>query len=360
MKRTLAVLHRWLGIALAAIWVFQAITGIILVFHWELDDWTIREQSAPLDVQAFDARLRHIEQDQANTTVHSVWVSGGSTNRYDVFLDQPGNGPSVIRIGGNGDILRVQNTQDTFANGGVFKTLFKAHKSLLAGEAGEWFIAISGLVLLTSLVTGLTISWPRVGRWKRDLLPSLHGQPLQLLRSWHKALGLWLVVPAILVVITGVELIFQKGIARSLGVGPIEPAPHTAARAINISPGQAIDIALATFPDASFSGLVMPNSEKFYYTARMLEPGEWRRAIGKSVVLISPVDGQVIARQRATEASMTTRLLDSSYPLHTGEALGTGGRVFSLVLGAWLIGMCILGFLAWRRRRQSRRRRHPR
>lgn len=358
MKRTLPLLHRWLGIALSAVWIFQAITGLILVFHWELDDWTIEEQGAPLNVQAFDARLREIEQDKATASVHSIWVSGGSPGLYDVFLNQAGNGPSILRTDGNGDTLRVQNAEDTLTNGGIFKTLFKAHKSLLSGEPGEWFLALSGLILLASLVTGLKISWPRAGRWKRDLWPAFRGQPLHLLRSWHKALGLWLVVPAILVVFTGVELIFQKGIARSLGAGPIQPTLHSTAREINISAGQAINIALATFPDASFSGLIMPNSEKFYYTARMLEPDEWRRAIGKTVILISPVDGQVIAQQRATEASMTTRLLDSSYPLHTGEALGTAGRVFSLVLGIWLIGMCILGFLAWRKRRQSRLQRH--
>ena len=37
-RKNLLELHRWLGLSAAAIWLVQAITGILLTFHFEAED----------------------------------------------------------------------------------------------------------------------------------------------------------------------------------------------------------------------------------------------------------------------------------------------------------------------------------
>jgi len=41
MKRKLRLLHKYLSLTVAALWLMQAVTGALLVFHWELDDWAV-------------------------------------------------------------------------------------------------------------------------------------------------------------------------------------------------------------------------------------------------------------------------------------------------------------------------------
>jgi uncharacterized iron-regulated membrane protein len=36
MKRALRLVHKYLSLTLAALWLLQAVTGVLLVFHWEL------------------------------------------------------------------------------------------------------------------------------------------------------------------------------------------------------------------------------------------------------------------------------------------------------------------------------------
>lgn len=46
---SLRAVHRYLSLAVLAIWLVQAITGSLSVFRWELDDSSIRTASVPTD-----------------------------------------------------------------------------------------------------------------------------------------------------------------------------------------------------------------------------------------------------------------------------------------------------------------------
>jgi hypothetical protein len=43
MKRALRSVHKYLSLTMAAMWLLQAATGVLLVFHWELDDWAVSD-----------------------------------------------------------------------------------------------------------------------------------------------------------------------------------------------------------------------------------------------------------------------------------------------------------------------------
>ena len=48
VKPTLRRVHRWLAFGLGALWVSQAMTGLLMVFRWELDDAPIAAAAVPL------------------------------------------------------------------------------------------------------------------------------------------------------------------------------------------------------------------------------------------------------------------------------------------------------------------------
>ena len=61
MKSTLRTVHRWISLSVATLWVLQALSGIFLVFHWELDDALVAGPARPLDLERFSRRLEVLE-----------------------------------------------------------------------------------------------------------------------------------------------------------------------------------------------------------------------------------------------------------------------------------------------------------
>lgn len=351
MKRQLIAIHRWLGLGFALFWLLQAVSGVILVFHWELDDWFLPGEARAMDAAALDRRVARLQADYPEATVTSIWVSGGTAGRYDIYLDQPGEGPEIVRVAGDGAVLRARETGQMVANGGFYDTLVRFHQSLLAGSTGEWLIGISGILLLSNLVLGLKLAWAAKGQWKLALSPPSRGGAVARLRGWHRALGLWLAPLALVLVSCGVALVFYEGLENVLDMEAPAPKGSAVQRGEPVSPGEAITVATGQFAGSVFSGMNFPAPTQPYYTVRVLHPDEWRRVYGKSAVLVAATGGEILARYDATRAPIGQRLLENAFALHTGEAGGIVGRIAVLVLGCWLAAMVILGVAMWLRRR---------
>src|SRR3546814_7128640 len=57
MHKRLRSIHRWASLTMMAFWLVQALTGMLLVFSWELDDATVSAPHVPTDLTAIDAAL---------------------------------------------------------------------------------------------------------------------------------------------------------------------------------------------------------------------------------------------------------------------------------------------------------------
>src|SRR5256885_2875785 len=89
MKRKLRLLHKYLSLTVAALWLMQAVTGALLVFHWELDDWAGAGPQRHLDPVRFGAFLEKLQATHSRQTVKSVYASGGLPGRFDVLMSDP-------------------------------------------------------------------------------------------------------------------------------------------------------------------------------------------------------------------------------------------------------------------------------
>ena len=100
-------LHRWLSLAMLALWLLQAVTGMICVFHWELDDATIAAADhsfdRALDLPAIGRRLALLAPPGSGRTVTEMWTSAGGRDRWDVTVS--GRPSETVRIDGAGDVL---------------------------------------------------------------------------------------------------------------------------------------------------------------------------------------------------------------------------------------------------------------
>jgi uncharacterized iron-regulated membrane protein len=358
MSPSLRLIHRYLSLTFAALWLMQALTGAILVFHWELDDWSVRGPAGPLDVAAFSRALQAYPAAYPGHVVSAVYASGGESGRFDVMLDRSDGHQDVLRVDGRGEVLRERPSDYDWPDIGPYQIATYLHQTLFAGDRGQWFLGVSGVLLLSNLHLGLTLAWPRAGQWTRALRPSPGRTPAMGLFAWHRALGLWLGVLGVTAVALGICMAFEDPLG-DLIADP-RPSPSLAVagsipeRATPVTPAEALRAGMGLYPGSPLASLVLPAPDWPWYRVRVVQPGEWRRVQGLTTIYVSSRDGRILANDDALRAPLANRAYDSLYALHTGEAGGLATRWLAVIIGVWLAAMVGLGVGLWFVRRSAR------
>ena len=359
MRPMLRLMHRYLSLACAALWLMQAVTGALLVFHWELDDWPVRGAAGPLNPLAFSHAVLTYDASHPGRRIRSAYASGGAPGRFDLLVDSPGGKTDVLRVDGSGIVLRARPWDHDYAHIGVFQDITVLHQTLFAGDLGKWFLGVSGVLLATNLLMGLTLAWPRIGGWRRALIPASSQAPAMGLFAWHRASGLWLGLIALITVGAGITMAFEDPLGDLIGDPRVPPDLAAASaiprRAAPVTPAEAIAAAFSRYPGAPLDSLTMPAPGQPWYRVRVRHQGEARRIDGQTTVYVSDRDGRVLADYDALRAPIANRAFDSLYAVHTGEIGGTFGRWMAVAVGVWLSAMITLGILLWTARRRLRR-----
>ena len=230
-RRTLVTLHRWLGLAAAAIWLVQAVTGILLVFHFEAEDAMLSTRHVSTDPAAIERRIDMLAGAGGKAKVDWIWTTAGLSDRYIILHDDSAGVSRKAYIDGAGTMLRNAPADD-YSFLGLVREI---HLTLVAGTAGHWILAISGVLLLTNLIFGLIVAWPKRGQWRHALRPRGRRGSAAGYYSWHKALGLWAGIPALIIIASGTLVMFEEQVRDLVGaegmVVPTKRLPGIAATA---------------------------------------------------------------------------------------------------------------------------------
>jgi uncharacterized iron-regulated membrane protein len=356
VRATLIKVHRYVSLTLLSLWIVQALTGVLNVYHRELGDAALGVQDEAVDIDALGAGIERLEATRPR--VSSVYAGGGAAGQFDVFVRDEAGATRVVRLDAHGKFLRERPWAANLGEAGLLQTSRIIHETLFAGDYGHTLVGLSGLVLLTNIVLALKLAWPRRGTWRRALRPVTTGAAPTVTCSWHRALGLAFALPAILFVTAGILTAFVDPLEATFG--PVAPEPVLAEGATSaleriVSPARAMHIALERYPGAPLSIVNLPDAGTAWYRVRLLQPGEPRRVFGTTTVFVNKATGAILADYDALAEPVRIRVLNAFYALHTGEWLGAVGRVLSLLTGVWLTGMIALGTTLWWLRRRSRR-----
>ncbi len=89
---------------------------------------------------------------------------------------------------------------------------------------------------------GLYQAWPRAGEWRRTLWPYSRGPaaaaqvyPWYRAYQWHRAIGLLIALPALLLVLAGIVRAFDDPLGTSFEAGPPSSGSHLEATPIPTS-----------------------------------------------------------------------------------------------------------------------------
>src|SRR5580704_17619821 len=136
---------------MATMWLLQAATGVLLVFHWELDDWALSGPQQPLNPEKLGAAIQLLQNARPGQRVTAIYTSGGLSGRFDVVMTNPISGRDVLRVDGEGTVLRERPSNHDYANVGVFQIATYLHQTLFLHTVRNWIIGLSGVLLFSNL-----------------------------------------------------------------------------------------------------------------------------------------------------------------------------------------------------------------
>lgn len=358
MRAAFRICHKYLALCLGALWLLQALSGMLLVFHRELDDTLLGASARPVSFVVVDQALARIAQQAPDARIVEYFVSGGVEGQIDVLIERAGGAREVVRIDGmTGGTVRTNAWEEPRSQLGVFRFVLLLHKQLLAGRLGEWLIGISGVFLIASIALGLKLAWPKAGQWRAVLLPRPTKAPVAKVFAWHRAMGLCLAPFALLVALTGSLMTWTD----ELPGASAEAVALAANRAVYardgrmITPSEAVAVAHGLYPDASVAIVSMPTAQREWYSIRLRQPGELRRVYGTTLARVHADTGAPLAAVDALKMSISDTVFVALYPIHSGEWGGVATRALALIVGLWLVGTMTFGLLSWIARRGARR-----
>lgn len=348
-RRHWVSIHRWIALVFAAHWLLLALTGMLLVFHREIETAWIgagRAMTGPVRVEAAIAAAQRAVPGQASRVV----IQDAPIRALRVFVDGKDDRNVVTVDAASNRILSVTAADGGSSPSGIVRYVYRLHQQLLLGDEGEVLVGVSGLFLFLTAAAGLWLGWPRRGQWKRALWPRVAGKPWQKFYVLHRSAGLIVGAALILSALTGAGMVWGKGIRSTLGgVGlALAPPPVPDVDApIRISPDAAVARALHAYPQARFARLDLPKPGKGAYVVQMRQPGELRASFGTTSVAVSGQNGTILWRRDSRQAFLGDSTIDGLFAIHNGEWLGLPGRLLMGLAGMMLAATALMGVGTW-------------
>jgi uncharacterized iron-regulated membrane protein len=348
VRRLILKIHLVIGLIAGAFMVLLGITGSIMAFEPELDELLHRDLSyvnaigrvlSLADIAAAVSRNYGDEPIIAFLPATSPHVPVQViTSRGIVAVNQY-----------TGVVLGVRTRGQTLL--GFVRAL---HVRLASGDIGKAILRWSAVAMLFSLISGVYLWWPgkrtriRGPWWSKGFWYDL-----------HNAIGIFSLVPFLVLAGTGTVLGFEDGVAflldkianpPALEAHPQAGRLQAKAHGLQLTPDQAVEIACALVPGALPYRVQMPRYGGRYQVS-LVKAGN--RVLGqRNSVSIDPWSGEVLSASLETDLSVREKVLAWNEAIHTGTALGMTSRIVVAAASILLPVQAVSGLLIWLRRRK--------
>lgn len=367
LRQRWVTVHRWLGLVAGLLFAVMGLSGSVLVYYQELDQWLNPALALPQDRGAIQPMTRILAAAQAKADgrfVHSVYPAGPDFPVHHVWLTPSAADQSrmweMLVDPRSARVLGERQAVPVFSpdRATLMNTIYTLHYNLFAGPIGATLVGLIGLVLLASVVSGIVLWWPRGAKWRQALTLKRGARGHRLHVDLHRLAGSYGVVLIALAAFTGVCLVFPDYVAR-LFPPEARPAAATArAKLPGAGPHPDADRVLAAarepMPGTAPVLLWLPGAKGADWSVTLREPQGIAFAGGKSDVVIDRASGRITRLDAYAAASRADAFQAWQLPLHNGTAFGGVGRILMCIAGLLPTLLLITGTLIFLRRRRAR------
>ncbi|MEB4944661.1 PepSY domain-containing protein [Pseudomonas aeruginosa] len=377
MRPVLVLLHRYVGLATALFLFLAGLTGSLLAFHHEIDEWlnpgfyAVGEGGERLSpgslVQRVESRyprqlVWYMEYPEAGghpALLSTVPREAGAKVEHDVFYLDPVSGEEV------GKRLWAACC---FQPANLVPWVLEFHHNLtLPGNWGLYLMGGVAMFWFLDCFVGAWLTLPR-GRpfWSKwaTAWKIKRGNAYRFNFDLHRAGGLWLWLLLAPVALSSVALNLPSQVFKPLVslFSPIEPSVYEArGRLPREQLGETRLDYDRTFQLASVEaarlGIAEPIGELYYsfeYNFFGAGFGDHDDPMGKSWLFFHGSDGRLLGQEVAGQGSWGERFYRLQYPIHGGRIAGLPGRIAIAALGLAIAGLSLTGVYIWWRKRRAR------
>lgn len=352
------VVHEWTSLVCMVFMLMLCITGLPLIFHEEIDHVLGYSVEPPAEVDAegpasVDAMIAHALDRRPGDVMQFVVADPHEPDAVFIRVGESPNG--AITAFDTYDARTGELVSEYPLEQGVMNVLLRLHVDMFAGLKGMLFLGFMGLVFLVSLVSGVVLYAPFMGRLAFGTVRKDRSSRLQWLDT-HNLVGIitlvWFgVVGATGVVHTVSGPIFQEWqeteLARAVDRHPGSGQPIGATASVD----RVLSEAAAARPDAGLSFLAFPGTAfagASHFVAYMEGGDGWRSRLLEPL-LIDARSAEVLG---SVQTPWTVDLLMISQPLHFGDYGGLPLKTLWAVLDILSIVVLVSGLVLWLKRRR--------
>ncbi|MDP3331254.1 MAG: PepSY-associated TM helix domain-containing protein [Methylococcaceae bacterium] len=368
--------HLYIGLCAGAVFVLIGLAGSLSVFGPELDS-ALNSTLKKVQLQASPSTYRSLndiaaaaksvipisgkayalvfpdQADDAFCITYSLPAQGMNQNEWhQVYVN-----PYTAQVTGQ---RLMFDTGNSF-RGALMNFFVRFHYTLALGEVGRTFVGIVALLLVFSILTGLIVWWPSVGKFRQALSLKRHASIERFNFDLHKTVGFYSLIILLIVLISGVEMVFPvyvDGLVKVLlSVTPKAEAPvsDTVSPALPITLDQVVAITDSRFPDGSYKWIFFPQGERNVFRVVKRAPDEVNQTRPSRTLWLDQYTGKLLQEREPAKNAAGDTLLQWLYPLHSGEAFGLTGRILICISGLAPAVLYVTGLIRWLQKRRAKR-----
>ena len=403
-------LHRWVGLGIAAFLFVAGLTGAVISWDHELDEWLNPELHAiatggtalsSLDLaRAFEARdaraqvtyLPLAPEPGASLALFVEPRIDPATGRpFDlgynqVFLD-PATGAELGR--------RAWGQAWPITRATLVSFLYKLHYSLHVPEFwgidrwGVWLMGGVAIAWTLDGFVGLALTLPVRKRVRADQPPAVRrelakgwwarwrpawriktrGSAYRVTFDLHRAVSLWTWALLLVLAFTAFSLNLYREVFLPVmsSVSTLTPDPFTQRRPADASApiapaldaARIVDLARAEGARRGWSepvGALSYHRLHGVYAARFFQPGDDHGAagVGPAMLYYDGADGRLLGDRRPWVGTAADLFVQAQFPVHSGRILGLPGRILISAMGLVVAMLSVTGVMIWWRKRAAR------
>lgn len=368
-KKIIQFLHEWLGISSGLIVFIVALSGTLFVFCDEV-----------IDAFAGDAKyVTSISNTQklSPTTLIKKYEEVFPERGYFYFDTYKAENRS-FRIASHKNLKDFSYTYINPYTGEIIKTsksywffyvvAAKIHSQILIGKTGQTVVAISTIIFLFGLISGLILWWPK--KWNKTAKKTAF--TIKKGTKWkrktldlHKVLGFYALIPAILITFTGLIMAYEVlanftqetfgGIADE----KTEMAKYTSKFDENkkaVSLDKIVSSVTKKYPEAKqirISTYLRKNQT--FNIAVVADYIGLKTSINGIHIMVDRYSGNTI--ETSIKLDKHHKIEQTVFDLHVGHWYGLTGKIITFIVGLICTSLPVTGFIFWygRKRKKNRK-----
>lgn len=372
------VVHLWLGLALGLLLSIYGVTGSLLVFHAEIDEWLDSgllvvqppEQAAAyrplaeifaagraaMPPQAKHTFATYPRNAQAAVKLSFTVAADGASEAWLVGVD-----PYTARVTGK----RLLSRSDRRLPETLVGFLFKLHYALLieSAEISAMVVGISGVLAIISVLTGLIVWWPLTGQWRQALTAKTRAGAVRCNYDLHKLSGIYTALIMVPVLFSGVYMVLPQYVVPVLELfSPVtyrygfrSTPPAGDARAIGMD--EAVAIAMRRYPAGRPHWIYGAPAPAQTYTVCQDGVDAPGSLLQRRCLVMDRYTGKILDADDPTIGSAGEVFTHWQWPLHSGQAFGMAGRLWVFLSGLACPVLFATGAIRWWQKRRVKHRR---